>query len=66
MERQSKFLSWKKKIVEKKEFHKLSRKVEPSIQKYWAQRYKLFSKFDEGILLDEGKDLLMFNSSNSS
>ena len=25
-------------------------------KKYWDQRYKLFSKFDEGILLDEGKE----------
>ena len=26
----------------------------PIMKKFWAQRYKLFSKFDEGILLDEG------------
>merc|ERR1740129_2322434 len=25
----------------------------PHIKKYWAQRYRLFSKFDEGIKLDE-------------
>ena len=24
----------------------------PHIQKYWAQRYRLFSKFDEGVKLD--------------
>ena len=23
--------------------------------KYWAQRYRLFSKFDEGIQLDKGQ-----------
>ena len=26
----------------------------PHLKKFWAQRYKLFSKYDEGILLDEG------------
>jgi len=25
----------------------------PHIKKYWAQRYRLFSKYDEGVLLDE-------------
>ena len=25
----------------------------PRINKYWVQRYRLFSKYDEGILLDE-------------
>ena len=25
----------------------------PSISKYWAQRYRLFSKYDEGIRMDE-------------
>ena len=25
----------------------------PRISKYWAQRYRLFSKYDEGIMLDE-------------
>lgn len=23
--------------------------------KYWLQRYRLFSKWDEGIVLDDGK-----------
>ncbi|KAF0693506.1 Aste57867_15532 [Aphanomyces stellatus] len=26
--------------------------IHPSLQKYWAQRYALFSKFDDGIQLD--------------
>jgi len=25
------------------------------LKKYWAQRYRIFSKFDEGIMLDRGK-----------
>ncbi|XP_064486506.1 trimethylguanosine synthase-like [Ornithodoros turicata] len=28
-------------------------KERPQLQKYWAQRYRLFSKFDRGIQLDE-------------
>ncbi len=24
------------------------------LQKYWYQRYRIFSNFDEGILMDEG------------
>lgn len=28
------------------------------LRKYWIHRYQLFSKFDEGIKLDEGKDSL--------
>lgn len=27
----------------------------PSLAKYWSQRYRLFSKFDTGIHLDDGK-----------
>lgn len=27
---------------------------EPKLLKYWKKRYLLFSKFDEGIKLDEG------------
>jgi hypothetical protein len=27
----------------------------PHMHKYWAKRYQLFSKFDEGIKLDQGK-----------
>ena len=26
----------------------------PELQKYWAQRYRLFSLFDEGIKMDHG------------
>ena len=26
----------------------------PQMKKFWAQRYRLFSKFDHGIMLDEG------------
>lgn len=29
--------------------------ADPDLTKYWAQRYRLFSRFDEGILLDRGK-----------
>lgn len=25
------------------------------MHKYWAQRYRLFLKYDEGILLDQGE-----------
>lgn len=32
--------------------------AEPELAKYWAQRYRLFSRFDEGIRLDRGQDLL--------
>jgi trimethylguanosine synthase len=28
--------------------------AEPHMQKYWAKRYQLFSKFDQGIKLDQG------------
>lgn len=27
----------------------------PKLAKYWAQRYRLFSRFDDGIKLDRGK-----------
>lgn len=29
--------------------------AEPELAKYWAQRYRLFSRFDEGIKLDRGQ-----------
>lgn len=29
--------------------------ADPELAKYWAQRYRLFSRFDEGIQLDRGK-----------
>ena len=29
--------------------------AEPQLAKYWAQRYRLFSRFDEGIRLDRGQ-----------
>ena len=32
--------------------------AEPDLAKYWAQRYRLFSRFDEGIKMDHGKPLL--------
>jgi trimethylguanosine synthase len=38
----------KKNIPE--EFHNDS-----ELLKYWLQRYRLFSKFDEGIVLDRGR-----------
>lgn len=28
---------------------------QPELAKYWAQRYRLFSRFDEGIKLDHGE-----------
>lgn len=31
--------------------------TEPELAKYWAQRYRLFSRFDQGIKLDRGWDL---------
>lgn len=31
-----------------------SGKVDKSIYKYWYQRYLLFSKFDDGVMLDYG------------
>lgn len=32
---------------------KVTPKANASLQKYWTQRYRLFSRFDEGIRLDE-------------
>ncbi|ETV95739.1 hypothetical protein, variant [Aphanomyces invadans] len=32
--------------------HKKPTRIHPSLQKYWAQRYALFSKFDDGIEMD--------------
>lgn len=29
--------------------------AEPDLAKYWAQRYRLFSRFDQGIKLDRGR-----------
>lgn len=31
--------------------------AEPELAKYWAQRYRLFSQFDQGIKLDRGQYL---------
>jgi trimethylguanosine synthase len=28
-------------------------KVDPEIKKYWSQRYRLFSKWNEGIRMDK-------------
>lgn len=28
--------------------------ADPELAKYWAQRYRLFSRYDEGIRLDRG------------
>ena len=33
---------------------------EPELAKYWAQRYRLFSRFDEGIRLDRGQSVCIF------
>lgn len=35
------------------------------LNKYWAQRYRLFSRFDEGIKLDEGRCMSKFSLSPS-
>ena len=29
---------------------------DPGMRKYWMQRYRLFSRFDEGIKMDKGKE----------
>lgn len=29
--------------------------ADPDLAKYWVQRYRLFSRFDEGIQLDTGE-----------
>ena len=28
--------------------------LDPALEKYWYQRYLLFSKFDDGIMMDQG------------
>lgn len=35
-------------------------KANPKLRKYWQRRYTLFSKFDDGIKLDEGKFFCMY------
>ena len=30
-----------------------------SLTKYWSQRYRLFSKFDDGVVMDEGTCVLL-------
>lgn len=30
-------------------------RTNPDMRKYWAQRYRIFSKFDSGVKLDEGR-----------
>ena len=30
-------------------------KDSPALVKYWSQRYRLFSKFDDGVCLDHGE-----------
>ncbi|XP_069587460.1 trimethylguanosine synthase isoform X2 [Ranitomeya imitator] len=45
----------KKKKKQKKKIQLLPPEIaaDPHLAKYWAQRYRLFSRFDEGIKLDE-------------
>lgn len=31
--------------------------IDPSLAKYWSQRYRLFSRFDEGIVMDHGMEI---------
>lgn len=47
----------KKKKKKKKMVQALPPEIaaDPHLAKYWAQRYRLFSLFDEGIKLDEGR-----------
>lgn len=37
--------------------------TEPELAKYWAQRYRLFSRFDQGIRLDRGQSSLYMHAS---
>lgn len=55
--------------VKKKKNKKKNKKVNglppeiaavPELAKYWAQRYRLFSRFDDGIKLDRGKVYMYF------
>ena len=34
----------------------------PALKKYWSQRYRLFSKYDEGICMDNGEYFVESNS----
>lgn len=34
----------------------------PVLKKYWSQRYRLFSKYDEGICMDNGEYFVEGNS----
>lgn len=36
--------------------------AKPDLAKYWAQRYRLFSRFDEGVKLDHGQSELFFSA----
>ena len=33
----------------------------PEMKKYWAQRYRIFSKFDSGVMLDKGNGYELLN-----
>lgn len=37
---------------------------DPELLKYWLQRYRLFSKYDEGIVLDRGETSLDLSHRN--
>ncbi|XP_023210618.1 uncharacterized protein LOC111613502 [Centruroides sculpturatus] len=54
LENVEKIFKKKKKKKKKKNFEKIPDEVKsnPELLKYWAQRYRLFSRFDEGIKLD--------------
>lgn len=43
----------KKSTKEVKKFQGIAGEMLPSINKYWRQRYRLFSRFEEGIQMDE-------------
>jgi hypothetical protein len=62
----------RKREREKERESEEGRWLAPCGQKYWAQRYRLFSRFDAGALLDDGTHtqfislFLSFSSLSSS
>lgn len=50
----------KRKKRKKKPFFPPEIKENAKLRKYWHRRFSLFSKFDQGIKLDEGKDIFFY------
>ena len=46
--------------IEKKEVERWEKVKELQECKYWAQRYRLFSRFDEGVVTDDGLFCFVF------